>query len=384
MKIKNYSALTERDGYHHKMAESLKARDYNPYLFQSLLALNISGERSFVKGCGPYQALYTAIDYHRFDALIQLIDAGADLNIIWGPSGMTPLCYALSSAGCDERLVRFLIDRGADVNLRSPQCCPIELAFNFNIRTGVQQYRNLVEVLLDNGANVNVISVQIRKRGGPFINWAMLTCSEMTNCQDLMPCFLAALKKMIGAGACINYLNRHGITEFAEMIIAAEVSFGNPMNPRMDKAKSIKLFRDLIGLLIGNGFDPLYKMDEKSLYIKDRLTKMVDYLIKWGDAKLVKGMLSLYSPTFIRKCLEQHADSFVNETGQQEGVKKVFSYFVNDTPTMSLQVIIRQALRHNYYPIYKDVVQNLYSSAGLIPKKIHGYLLADDVIKEFQ
>lgn len=106
--------------------------------------------------------LYVAAEKNQIDKINFLLDNGADINIK-NERGATPL-----NAACDKNAleaVQLLIDRGADVNTRTNRgstplvCaatgkgCTLLNTVAFNI---TYDFTNVAEILLDNGADVNL------------------------------------------------------------------------------------------------------------------------------------------------------------------------------------------------------------------------------------
>jgi len=67
---------------------------------------------------GSFTALSYAAVYGGYDAVKLLLDAGAKVNV-QDIRGMTPLMLAIASDRPDARVVRLLIERGADVSIKS-------------------------------------------------------------------------------------------------------------------------------------------------------------------------------------------------------------------------------------------------------------------------
>jgi hypothetical protein len=67
---------------------------------------------------GSFTPLLAGASYGGFDTVKALLDAGAKLNA-QDVRGMTPLMLAIASDRPDPRVVRLLVDRGADVNIKS-------------------------------------------------------------------------------------------------------------------------------------------------------------------------------------------------------------------------------------------------------------------------
>jgi ankyrin repeat protein len=108
--------------------------------------------------------LYVAAEKNQIDKINFLLDNGADVNIR-NERGATPL-----NAACDKNAlvaVQLLIDRGADVNTRtnrgntplscaaSGKGCTLVNTYAFNT---TYDFTNVAEILLDNGADVNLLN----------------------------------------------------------------------------------------------------------------------------------------------------------------------------------------------------------------------------------
>jgi ankyrin repeat protein len=108
--------------------------------------------------------LYVAAEKNQIDKINFLLDNGADVNIR-NERGVTPLNVA-----CDKNAlaaVQLLIDRGADVNTRTnrgntPLSCAASGKGCTLLNTGAfnttYDFTNVAKVLLDNGADVNLLN----------------------------------------------------------------------------------------------------------------------------------------------------------------------------------------------------------------------------------
>jgi ankyrin repeat protein len=108
--------------------------------------------------------LYVAASKNQIDKINYLLDNGADVNIR-NERGATPLNVA-----CDRTAlvaVQLLIDRGADVNTRTnrgntPLSCAASgkgcTLLNTHAFNTTYDFTNVAKVLLDNGADVNILN----------------------------------------------------------------------------------------------------------------------------------------------------------------------------------------------------------------------------------
>ena len=104
--------------------------------------------------------LYVAASKNQIDKINFLLDNGADVNIR-NERGATPL-----NAACDKNAlaaVQLLIDGGADVNTRTNRgstplvCAATGKGCTIAVNT-TYDFTNVAEILLDNGADVNLLN----------------------------------------------------------------------------------------------------------------------------------------------------------------------------------------------------------------------------------
>ena len=97
-----------------------------------------------------FQKLDHAIGNNDFDMAKSLLASGVNSNISDLKTGLTPLMIA-SKKG-DERLVKLLINVGAEINLLSKLgCSALSLAAGGN-------HHNIVQMLMDAGANAHLMN----------------------------------------------------------------------------------------------------------------------------------------------------------------------------------------------------------------------------------
>jgi ankyrin repeat protein len=79
----------------------------------------------------------------------RLVEAGADVNLAWGPSGETALQKAAGIEGTLE-MVQVLLDEGTDVNVRV--CLQTGTALQFAVCSNTIE---VVQIILSHGADAN-------------------------------------------------------------------------------------------------------------------------------------------------------------------------------------------------------------------------------------
>jgi ankyrin repeat protein len=162
-------------------------------------------------GCGeshpPDISIWEATATGNIEAVKQHLSAGADADVKGGWMGGTPLHYAAENG--QKEMVELLIDKGADVNLKTDfDQTPLHLAAE-------NGQKEMVELLIAKGANVNAhdglstpfdIAVEsnktqtadlIRKKGGKMIEeLSIVYASKKGN--------IIAIKNHLTAGADVN------------------------------------------------------------------------------------------------------------------------------------------------------------------------------------
>jgi ankyrin repeat protein len=82
----------------------------------------------------------------------QFIQNGGDVNKKKDKYGYSPLMVALNINNKDKDIIKLLLDNGADVNTISNYgMTPLMVAFNINNKKD----KDIIKLLLDNGADVN-------------------------------------------------------------------------------------------------------------------------------------------------------------------------------------------------------------------------------------
>ncbi|KAE8987882.1 hypothetical protein PR001_g22194 [Phytophthora rubi] len=114
-------------------------------------------------------ALNVACEHGRFDVVVALVNAGADLELA-DSEGYTPLITAAQLGYSD--IIQLLVNRGADVNVQLPSGGTALLTAVWHRRLAV------VRILLDNGADIDLC--------GDFQNWPPLTAAYFSGFSDLV------------------------------------------------------------------------------------------------------------------------------------------------------------------------------------------------------
>ena len=97
---------------------------------------------------GGYPPLLAALKINSHPLTEFFVDLRAKVKGLKYENGMTPLLSAIRN-GCSEKVCRYLIENGDDVNAKVKDCTPLLLAFQ-------QGDENLIRLLIENGADVNV------------------------------------------------------------------------------------------------------------------------------------------------------------------------------------------------------------------------------------
>jgi ankyrin repeat protein len=157
-------------------ARTVVAREHGfddwPGLTRHVAGLRAGGE--------PFARAYRAIEAHDVDGLAALLDRNPELVAAIGTNGNDLL--GMASATCDERLVRLLLDRGADVGRGNAHgWTPLHQAAYSDLPV-------LARMLLDAGAPVDVSA---RGDGGtPLVValfWGNRTTAELLAGHGLQP-----------------------------------------------------------------------------------------------------------------------------------------------------------------------------------------------------
>ena len=146
-----------------------------------------------------------ATRYKQWDLLRFLIARGADVNIV-GEEGVTPLMTAVMRN--DVKSVNFLLKAGADVNKADFYS---DTALMWAARTG---HIKCLEILIESGADVNATS-----QYGEAAQWEM-NLQFTWNIEDGSTALIKSAKgghddcvnKLVGAGADVNKADKRGFT----------------------------------------------------------------------------------------------------------------------------------------------------------------------------
>lgn len=137
-------------------------------------------------------ALYVAIDTGRKEIAKWLIEKGADVNAK-NYDGITPFILVVERGAIED--VKYLISKGADVNIKTKNGrTPLDYALEYcnHIFKYSEHCGNLVKSLVENGAEVNVIT-----DGRTYL--------EKTD-------YLEIVKYLVVKGANINVKDKYGNT----------------------------------------------------------------------------------------------------------------------------------------------------------------------------
>ncbi len=138
----------------------------------------------------PDLVLTIATQKGQFDVVKYAIDHGADVNVVTGKTGLTPLMYA--SIKGNFEIVKYLIDKGARVNEKDKTNCTALIYATMSNSTDIAKY------LMKRGADVNALNGD---QDTPIM-WA----SKHNNFS------VVELLLKHGAKKSINVANKEGVT----------------------------------------------------------------------------------------------------------------------------------------------------------------------------
>ena len=204
------------------------------------------------------EAFLTAVQRRDWAKIQQLLDSGANINA----RARTNRNYALQYAVFwpDANLVKFLLDKGADINLTDDgdDTALMEAANNND-----PQNKVIVKLLLERGANVhasgNRALLNAAKEGGPEIVQLLLQKGADPNARNIVKYagdsaadtalmyavqgnFVKAVQLLLAAGADVRAVNESGQTVLMK---AARVDAGN----------DVKTHVAMLELLLKRGVD---------------------------------------------------------------------------------------------------------------------------------
>ena len=159
-----------------------------------------------------FGALDAAVFRKDFAALEELLKS-ANVNSR-DQDGRTPLMYAILSEHADVRMVEFLIQHGADINVADKQgWTPLHFAAR-------DHKLDLVKILVDNGAAVDPVDV--------FGNTPLWRCIMSTYPQNS-----AVVDDLLARGADPDHKNKHDVSP---------IDVARTMG-KLDLVERLKLFR---------------------------------------------------------------------------------------------------------------------------------------------
>ena len=186
------------------------------------------------------EAFLTAVQRRDWAKIQQLLDSGANINARSRINRYYALQFAVNWS--DPKLVEFLLDKGADINLTDDgdDTALMEAASSHD-----PQNKVIVKLLLDRGADVhasgNRAILNAAKEGGPEVVQMLLKKGADPNARNIVPDsgdwagdtalmyavqgdFVEAVRLLLAAGADVRAVNESGQTVLMK---AARVDAGN-------------------------------------------------------------------------------------------------------------------------------------------------------------
>ncbi len=145
-----------------------------------------------------------------------LLNAGCNVNAK-GENGITALIYAVDIE--NENLVKYLLEHDCDVNIQT-----IGDRFSALLLACLKNYGNIAEMLIDFGANVNVVN----KEGDCPLIFAVNNNN------------MKLARKLISSGANIYHKNSHGLTPMSVALACCKAA------NKGDKPKWNRMINSLI------------------------------------------------------------------------------------------------------------------------------------------
>ena len=227
--------------------------------------------------------LYVAAEKNQVDKINFLLDNGANVNIK-NERGITPLNIACDKKALDA--VQLLIDRGADVNTRtnrgntplscmaSGKGCTLVNAVAFN---QVYDFTDVAEILLDNGADVNLQNPLLFAARVGNLKMVQLLMSKGANINATNSTGQTALQiaQQNGHTNIVNFLKDF---KTVEAIHVLQNTKAGPQDPRsiytMIDASSIRDLHQYVGKGKGKGKKTKrHRKSKKELGKKEKKSK---------------------------------------------------------------------------------------------------------------
>lgn len=116
-----------------------------------------------------------------------LVTSGANVNAYLKDQNIPPLYQAALSSSLDKiRIMQYLIDQGADANLRNWRGVPyLVCLIDKHIKTGCSEFTNTVQLLLDSGTMVSTENKEDRKENKDIGRWTGTLLAEACAKGDL-------------------------------------------------------------------------------------------------------------------------------------------------------------------------------------------------------